>query len=167
LKKHKNRLYPAAHFSIRDPALAVAELNRVAKAGARTAFISAAPINGQSFAHPIYDPIWAAAQDLYLAVGLHLVSHRHYTGSAWHHEPKPSLMYFTMNLIQDPRQALTTMVTGGVFERFPLLRVETIEAMAGWVGEWLERIDYRYRYMGHTSEMKRPDLGVLRPQHLG
>jgi predicted TIM-barrel fold metal-dependent hydrolase len=28
--------------------------------------------------------------------------------------------------------------------------------MAGWVGEWLERLDYRYRYMGHTSQMKRP-----------
>ena len=153
---HKDRLYPAAHISMRDPALAVAELERVAKLGARTAFISAAPINGRSFGHPAYDPIWAAAQDLDLAVGLHLVSHRHYSGSAWHRDPKPGLMYFSMNLIQDPRQALTTMVVGGVFERFPRLRAGTIEAMAGWVGEWLERIDYRYRYMGHTSEMKRP-----------
>ena len=48
------------------------------------------------------------------------------------------------------------MVVDGVFERFPRLRVATIEAMAGWVGEWLERIDYRYKYMGHTSAMKRP-----------
>ena len=32
----------------------------------------------------------------------------------------------------------------------------TIEAMVGWVEEWLERIDYRYKYMGHTSQMKRP-----------
>jgi predicted TIM-barrel fold metal-dependent hydrolase len=66
------------------------------------------------------------------------------------------MMYFTMNLIQDPRQALTTMVVGGVFERFPRLRVAPIEAMVGWVGEWIERLDYRYSYMGHTSEMKRP-----------
>jgi predicted TIM-barrel fold metal-dependent hydrolase len=27
--------------------------------------------------------------------------------------------------------------------------------MVGWVGEWLERVDYRYQYMGHTSQMKR------------
>ncbi len=52
--------------------------------------------------------------------------------------------------------ALTTMVVDGVFERFPKLRVATIEAMVGWVGEWLERLDYRYKYMGHTSRMKRP-----------
>jgi hypothetical protein len=25
------------------------------------------------------------------------------------------------------------------------LRVATIEAMAGWVGEWLERFEYRYK----------------------
>jgi predicted TIM-barrel fold metal-dependent hydrolase len=153
---HKDRLFPAAHISLRDAKLAVAELNRVARLGCRTAFVSAAPIGGHSFGHPGYDPVWAAAQDLDISIGLHLVSHRNYTGSAWYKDPKPGLMYFTMNLIQDPRQALTTMVVDGVFERFPRLRVATVEAMVGWVGEWLERIDYRYRYMGHTSQMKRP-----------
>ncbi len=52
--------------------------------------------------------------------------------------------------------ALTSMMYDGVFERFPRLRVATIESMAGWVGEWLERIDYRYKYIGYTSRMKRP-----------
>jgi predicted TIM-barrel fold metal-dependent hydrolase len=153
---HQRRLFPAAHISIRDPALAVEEMERVAKLGCRIAFIAAMPINGKSFGHPDFDPIWAAAQACDLPIGLHVVSHRHYMGSDFHRDPKPGLMYFTMNLLQDPRQALTTMVVGGVFERFPNLRVATIEAMAGWVGEWLERIDYRYKYMGATSEMKRP-----------
>src|SRR5215469_10750406 len=30
------------------------------------------------------------------------------------------------------------------------------KAMAGWVGEGLERLDYRFKYMGHMSKMKRP-----------
>ncbi|MGH7934908.1 MAG: amidohydrolase family protein [Candidatus Binataceae bacterium] len=153
---HRNRLFPAAHISLRDAALAVRELERVAKLGCRTAFVSAAPIRGRSFGHPEFDPVWATAQDLDMAIGIHLVSHRHYTGSDWYHDPKPPMMYFSMNLIQDPRQALTTMVIDGVFERFPKLRAGTIEAMVGWVGEWIERIDYRYKYMGHTSRMKRP-----------
>jgi uncharacterized protein len=153
---HKDRLFPAAHISMRDPDAAVREMRRVAAMGARTVFVAAMPLKGRSFGHPDFEPIWAAAEELDLAIGLHLVSHRHYTGSDFYHEPKPGLMYFTMNLIQDPRQALTTMVVDGVFERFPRLRVGTIEAMVGWVGEWLERIDYRYRYMGHTSGMKRP-----------
>jgi predicted TIM-barrel fold metal-dependent hydrolase len=153
---HRERLFPAAHISLRDPAMAVKEMGRVAALGARTAFVAAMPIKGKSFGHPDFDPVWQAAQELDLAVGLHLVSHRHYTGSAFYHDPKPGLMYFSMSLIQDPRQALTTMVVDGVFERFPRLRVATVEAMVGWVGEWLERVDYRYRYMAHTSQMKRP-----------
>ncbi len=153
---HKDRLYPAAHISLRDPQMAVREMERVAKLGCRTVFVGAAPINGRSFGHPDFDPVWAAAQDLDLSVGIHLIGHPHYTGSEWYRDRNPGFMYLTMNLVQDPRQALTTMVYDGVFERFPKLRVATIEAMVGWVGEWLERLDYRYKYMGHTSQMKRP-----------
>src|SRR5712692_110581 len=153
---HKNRLYPAAHISLRDPQLAVRELERVAKLGCHTVFVAAAPINGRSFGHPDFDPVWATAQDRNLSIGIHLIVHHHYTGSEWYRDRNPGFMYVTMSEIQDPRLALTTMVYDGVFERFPRLRVGTIEAMAGWVGEWLERFDYRYKYMGHTSQMKRP-----------
>ena len=65
-------------------------------------------------------------------------------------------MFLSMNVIQDPRMALTTMVYDGVFERFPRLRVATIEAASGWVAEWIDRLDYRFSYMGHTTQMKRP-----------
>jgi predicted TIM-barrel fold metal-dependent hydrolase len=49
---HRQRLFPAAHISIREPALAVEELRRVAKLGCRIAFIAAMPVNGRSFGHP-------------------------------------------------------------------------------------------------------------------
>jgi predicted TIM-barrel fold metal-dependent hydrolase len=153
---HKDRLFPAAHISLRDPQLAVAELERVAKLGCRTIFVAAAPVGGRSFGHPDFDPIWAAVQDLDLSVGIHLVGHPHYTGSEWYQGHDPGFMFVTMNVIQDPRMALTTLVYDGVLERFPRLRVATIEAMVGWVGEWLERLNYRFTYMGHTSQMKRP-----------
>ena len=38
----------------------------------------------------------------------------------------------------------------------PRLRVATIESASGWVAEWLDRLDYRFSYMGHTCQMKRP-----------
>lgn len=114
---HRDRLFPAAHISLRDTDLAVKEMRRVAAHGGRTAFVAAMPIKGKSFGHPDFDPIWAAAEESDIAIGLHLVSHRHYTGSDFYRDPKPGLMYFSMNLIQDPRQAVTTMVVDGVFER--------------------------------------------------
>lgn len=152
---HKNRLFPAAHISLRDSQLAVKELQRVVKLGCKTIFVAAMPINGHSFGHPDLDPVWAAIQDLDLSVGIHLVGHKDYTGSQYYQDRDPGFMFVTMNVIQDPRMALTTMVYDGVFERFPKLRVATIEAMAGWVGEWLERLNYRFKYMKHTSQMKK------------
>jgi predicted TIM-barrel fold metal-dependent hydrolase len=153
---HRDRLFPAGHISLRHPTAAVQELHRLAKAGIRTIFIGALSIDGKSFGSPDYDPVWAAAQELDLALGIHVVVHRNHTGHDWYKDRRPGFMYLSMNVIQDPRMALTTMVYDGVFERFPRLRVATIEAASGWVVEWLDRLDYRYSYMGHSCQMKRP-----------
>jgi predicted TIM-barrel fold metal-dependent hydrolase len=153
---YRNRLYPVGHISLRHPPEAVRELERLARAGVRTVFVGALPIDGKSFGHPDFDPVWAAAQGLDIAVGIHLVVHARYLGNEWYKDRDPGFMFLSMNVIQDPRMALTTMVYDGVFERFPRLRVATIESASGWVAEWLDRLDYRYSYMGHTTQMKRP-----------
>lgn len=153
---HRDRLYPVGHISLRHPAEAVREVERLAQEGIRAVFVGALPIDGKSFGCPDFDPVWDAAQGLDIAIGIHLVVHRNYLGHDWHLDRPPGFMFLSMNTIQDPRMALTTMVYDGVFERFPRLRVATIEAASGWVVEWLDRLDYRYSYMGHTCQMKRP-----------
>jgi predicted TIM-barrel fold metal-dependent hydrolase len=153
---HRNRLFPVGHLTLRHPAASVQELHRLAKAGVRTVFVGAIPVEGKSFGSPDFDLVWATAQELDMAVGIHLVVHRNFVGHDWYMDRRPGFMYLSMNAIQDPRMALTTMVYDGVFERFPRLRVSTIEAASGWVVEWLDRFDYRYSYMGHSCQMKRP-----------
>lgn len=151
-----DRLFPAAHISLRDPALAVEELKRVAKLGGHSVMVGSAPVHGKSFGHADYDEVWATAQDLNLAVSIHPAGNKEYLGSAWYRDHNPGFMFISMNVIQDPRMSLSTMVYDGVFERFPSLRVATVESMGSWVGEWIERFEYRYQYMRHTSQMKRP-----------
>ena len=151
-----DRLFPSAHISLRDPALAVDEIQRVARLGAHSIMLGSAPVAGRSFGHADYDPIWAAAQDANVAVTIHPAGNKEYLGSAWYKHRNPGFMFISMNVIQDPRMSLSTMVYDGVFERFPELRVATVESMGSWVGEWIERFDYRYQYMRHTSQMKRP-----------
>lgn len=153
---HRDRLFPAAHISLRDPALAAREIARVAKLGARSVMVGSAPVHGKSFGHAQYDPVWAAAQEHNVAVGIHPAGNKDYLGSAWYRDRNPGFMFISMNVIQDPRMALSTMVYDGAFERFPALRVATVESMGSWVGEWIERFEYRYQYMRHTSQMKRP-----------
>lgn len=151
-----NRLFPAAHISLRDPALAVQEMQRIAKFGGHSVMVGSAPVHGKSFGHVDYDTIWATAQDLNLAVTIHPAGNKDYLGSAWFRDRNPGFMFISMNVIQDPRMSLSTMVYDGVFERFPALRAATVESMGSWVGEWIERFEYRYQYMRHTSQMKRP-----------
>ena len=151
-----DRLYPLGHISLRNPVAAVEEIQRLAKAGVHGVFVGALPIDGKSFGHPDFDPVWATAQECDIAVGLHLVVHAKYIGNEWYSDRDPGFMFLSMNVIQDPRMALTTMIYDGVFERFPRLRVATIESASGWVAEWLDRMDYRFSYMGHTCQMKRP-----------
>ena len=79
------------------------------------------------------------------------MGHAHYPGSEYFRERDPGFMWVTMNVVQDPRIARATMVYDRVFERFPRLRVATIETASEWAGKWLERFDYRYKYMKHTS----------------
>jgi len=153
---YRKRLYPVGHITLRHPGEAVRELQRLAKADVKTVFVGALPIDGKSFGHSDFDPVWAAAQELDIAVGIHLVVHSRYLGNEWYKDRDPGFMFLSMNVIQDPRMALTTMVYDGVFERFPRLRVATIESASGWVAEWIDRLDYRFSYMGHTSQMKRP-----------
>ena len=51
------------------------------------------PVEGKSFGHPDFDPVWATAQELDLAVSLHLVVHPFYLGNEWRREPKPDFMF--------------------------------------------------------------------------
>ena len=152
---HKDRLFPAAHISLRDPGLTVREIERTAKLGCRSLFLGTIPFGGKSFGHPDYDPIWATAQDLNVSVCIHQVVNPYYVGNQWYADRDPGFMWVTINHIQDQRIALASMVYDGVFDRFPKLRVGTVEATMQWAAEWLERFEFRYPYMGHTTQMKR------------
>ena len=50
-----------------------------------------------------------------------MVVHAKYIGNEWYSDRDPGFMFLSMNVIQDPRMALTTMIYDGVFERFPTL----------------------------------------------
>ncbi len=153
---YRDRLVPVAHISLRDVEEAVRELRRVVKLGMKGVFVGSRPHQGRSFGHPCYDPFWAEAQELGIPVGLHLVVWADYVGSAWYKKGAASkLMYSSMMTRVDTRLAFTTMVYDGVLERFPRLKVVLAETQSGWLVEWLDGLEHRYKYLGRLSGMKR------------
>src|SRR5216684_1565166 len=70
------RLIPLGLITLEDIPGAVAELTRIAKKGMRGAMIWAEPPSDKPYSDPVYEPFWAAAADLNMALSLHILTAR-------------------------------------------------------------------------------------------
>ncbi len=141
------RLKGVAMINLDDIDEAVAELERCRQRGLSGALITVAPPPWQPFRSPAYDRFWAAAQDLAVPLSLHVATDRA--------DPRVGSAAFRLDVKEVPpsvfvnsdfqvRQSLAELIFSGVFERFPRLRVGSVEHELGWIPFYLERIDYVY-----------------------
>jgi len=125
---------------------AVAALRRAKARGLVCAMIPPA-LKTRNLDHPDLDPFYAAAVDLDLPLGVH--------GAPGIHLPKIGVDRFT-NYIQvhcvsfpfDQMTAMTALVSGGVFDRHPKLRVAFLEAGVGWVPYFVDRLHEHFEKRG-------------------
>ncbi len=147
------RLYAAPMLALSDPDLAVAELDRVLAAGARIVVMVPGPVpTGDGYVspgHPQYDPFWARLAEARVPLALHAgLSGASQYGKFWgtgeqkgqfegfKHATFP-LVAFADRGISD---TLAALICHGVFERFPRLRVASIENGAMWVPDLIRNL---------------------------
>jgi uncharacterized protein len=155
------RLFGVAAVPLQDPERAVHELERaVGQLGLRGAFIRpSAYVDELPLNHPVYDPFWAACQDLDVPVGLHPGVHVDTPGACVKFglvEPSENLLVSNMAMNElhggsglgqavgntvDMVVTLGRLLMGGVCERFPRLRILVLESGGGWVPTQLQRMD--------------------------
>ena len=70
------RLHPIALLSLDDIPLAVKELERCAKIGLKGGMIWGVPPDDKPYYNELYDPFWAAAQELKMPLSLHVITQR-------------------------------------------------------------------------------------------
>ena len=139
----------------------IGELERAAKLGLSAALISVFPWTERSYLDPIYEPFWAAAQDLGMPLSLHVSTNRGMQGG----DPatrggKDSNIGALLGSTRANcatrehyvKVSLANMIYAGVFERHPRLQVVSTEHEAAWVPFWLNRIDHNY-----TQRARRPE----------
>jgi predicted TIM-barrel fold metal-dependent hydrolase len=142
-----NRLKGVAMVNVDDIADATAELHRIRAMGLCGALITIAPPSWQPYRSPDYDQFWAVAQDLDIPLSFHVATERG--------DPRVGPDAFRLNVKDVPpsmfvnsdfqvRQTLAELIFSGVFERFPRLRVGSIEHELGWIPFFLQRLDYTY-----------------------
>lgn len=63
--------------------------------------------------------------------------------------------------------AVLCLVVGGILERYPGLKVALLEAGAGWVPYWMERLDEHYEYLQPTVPwLTRPPSAYMRSEQV-
>jgi predicted TIM-barrel fold metal-dependent hydrolase len=156
-----DRLYAAPMLTFADPTRAVTELERVLEAGARIVVMVPGPVpDGDGYVspgHPKFDPLWGLLAEAGVPLALHAgLSGVQQYGKFWgtgeqgggdfegfKHAAFP-LVAFQDRGISDTFAALTCH---GVFERFPNLRLASIENGAMWVPDLLRNLGETYGKM--------------------
>ena len=148
------RLVPVAHISLLDPEFAVAEATRAREAGCRAIYLSPdlESRGGKQLMDPAFDPFWAAASDLEMPVGFHVVVRDRPFFRPWMPvRSGGSSLFFFAFLAIDVMAAFTQMLAGGVFEKHPKLRCTVLESGATWIAAWLDRMDHKYEVMRNVT----------------
>jgi hypothetical protein len=66
--------------------------------------------------------------------------------------PGPLGLFGHAFLAIDVMTAFTSMITLGMFEKYPRMKCAVLEAGATWIGAWLDRLDYK----GEVTESLTP-----------
>src|SRR5260370_33961172 len=99
--------------------------------------IWASPPEDRPYSDPIYDPFWAAAQDLGVPISLHAVTGMGPESQAMRimgHEIKPLNRYVqTATLGDEIKRSLTVFIFSGVLEPFPRWKLLPPDNELSWL----------------------------------
>jgi predicted TIM-barrel fold metal-dependent hydrolase len=162
-KSDPNRLRTVSIINTHNIDVATAEVERVLKLGGRTFVMpcSVAPGN-VSPAHPAMDKFWGLIQEANATITLHLGGGRS-VGDEFDFIKNPNWdkgighlstqefdvtaegdqmnTYTFSAMLYAPQNFISTLILGGVFERFPRLRFAAIELGALWLGPMAGHLD--------------------------
>jgi predicted TIM-barrel fold metal-dependent hydrolase len=142
------RLKGLALISLYDPQEGAEELARCAKMGLKGAMIWCSPPADQPYSSPLYDPFWAAAQELDMPVSLHAI-----TGMEripWEYGAEQRAMRATVTP-HEIEKSFSILILSGVLERFPRLKIVSAENNCGWLPYYLQRMDRTFARFGPSG----------------
>lgn len=157
------RLMGAAMIAPHDVESAVNETRRCAERfGFRAVFLLPGCVRKRPWHHPSYDPLWRECERLKVAVGFHVGGFDHLTPDFGFGEmlsTHPITMYHIFSHPVGPMFAMVSMIFGGVFERFPRLRVGFLEGNCSWAPWIVHRMNEHQEWLG---DVEAPEL-TMRP----
>jgi predicted TIM-barrel fold metal-dependent hydrolase len=142
-----------------DLNVAVRDVHEVAASGLASVMLPTGAFDLPPYQDKCYDPLWGACVDTGLPVTFHS------GGIPWQGYGPEAMWVSKVELMWWARRPLWQMIFGGVFERFPTLRVAFTEQGADWIPAMLERLDAQYQSpfeRGITEKLRKSPTGYWR-----
>jgi len=156
---YQNRIYSTPYVSLIDVDAAIAELDFALEHDARLINMRTAPIpTSQGFrspADPIYDRYWQKVNDSGIAVMFHSGDSGYLRFSEmWGGSEEFRSFDFNPKRLclsaSPPADYFASVICDGLFDRFPNLRMATIEQGSCWVGPLLKKLEKAYGQMPYA-----------------
>ena len=141
---------------------AIADVEWIARHNLRGGVLLPLPSPTESHLEPLnsphYDRLWAAIQDCNLVMNQHSGQ-----GSPYYGEAQGSKALWAMEMSFYLQRGYTSLIMGGVFERFPRLRYILTESGSAWAPRLMQQMDAMYLawkagYIGEIDTSKDPAL---------
>lgn len=148
-ERSDRRFLPMPVLPVWDIDECVREVNRIASLGLRGVNMTSDPqdLGSPDLANRAWDPVWEACAQNQLPVHFHigasLTAMNFYGNYFWpsqHEYVKPAIGG-SMLFIGNARVVINT-IFAGIFDRFPTLKMVSVESGVGWVPFILETMDY-------------------------
>lgn len=172
---HQGRLHAIPCFTLADPVWAVAELEWALARGARLIHLISAPVpggrHGRSPASPEFDPFWARVNEAGITVALHSCDAGYYRNHSvdWGELADPPTHLITRFqmvtcMFRPVQDTIAALILHGLFERFPRIRVITVENGGFWV-EFLLKNLQKVRHRQDFGQVHADPIDLFR-QHI-
>jgi uncharacterized protein len=146
--KDRARLKAAALVPLQDARLAAEEARRAVRdLGAVAIVLSNHPVNGRAWYDAAWDPLWAEAERLGVPITFHGIQMAYQEHLGRRFMDNFALAHAAGHPVE-MILASGSLLTGGVFARFPGLRAAFLEASCSWVPWWLWVLDERVEKFG-------------------
>lgn len=141
---YPDRLKGIAALNVDDVQDGVSELERAEKMGLVGGLIPVRPLE-HPYNHPtFYEPLWEAAERLQMPLSLHVGTFRSKSGATGQVETQVTNVVDFNNRDNYMRDSVAALILGGVFDRYPDLKVVVAEYEISWAPYFIRRLDDTY-----------------------
>ncbi len=150
--KVPDRLYGIGLISMYNTDHAIAEMERCKQGGLVGTMIWQVPDPALPFTSEHYERFWAASEANDMPVHLHILTG---FGDSMHRQTSHGIKRYRIGVEQtrEIETALFEIIFSGVLERYPKLKVVSVENEVGWMPFWIGQCDKNFKRHRHAEKL--------------